>query len=225
MALSIKYTQYLVLVFLILFSSCSYKHNRRIETIVLNDIFNQLVYEMDISNQTINPPDNLGNQFNKDTVNYDVKTDNLEVKNISNVKSIVAIYDTLFSCYRLNLDLLDIETQLSSENYKDILQELNDSSVINKPIRLLTTDLKENIKLKYLSEFPKNYNIWKKENYNFPFLGILKISRIYFDKKKQFGLFYCSFACGRLCGEEAIICIKMINKTWSIDQIITLSVS
>ena len=225
MALSIKYTQYLVLVFLILFSSCSYKHNRRIETIVLNDIFNQLVYEMDISSQTINPPDNLGNQFNKDTVNYDVKTDNLEVKNISNVKSIVAIYDTLFSCYRLNLDLLDIETQLSSENYKDILQELNDSSVINKPIRLLTTDLKENIKLKYLSEFPKNYNIWKKENYNFPFLGILKISRIYFDKKKQFGLFYCSFACGRLCGEEAIICIKMINKTWSIDQIITLSVS
>lgn len=225
MILSIKYTQYLVLVFLILFSSCSYKHNRRIETIVLNDIFNQLVYEMEISSQTINPPDNFGNQFNKDTVNYDVKTDNLEVKNTSKVKSVVAIYDTLFSCYRLNLDLLDIETQLSSENYKDILHELNDSSVINKPIRLLTTDLKENIKLKYLSEFPKNNIIWKKENYNFPFLGILKISRIYFDKKKQLGLFYCSFACGRLCGEEAIICIKMINKKWSIDQIITLSVS
>lgn len=225
MILSINYTQYFIIVFLIMFSSCSYEHNRRIETIVLNDICNHLVIEMDISSLSVIPPENLDNQINEDTMNYDVETGDLKVKNNSIVKSVVAIYDTLFSCCRLDLDIQYIESQLTLDNYKDILPKFNDSSVVDKPLCLLATELKGNIKLMYLSKFPRTSNIWNKENYNFPFLGILRISRIYFDKKKQFGLFYCSFACGRLCGEEAIVCIKKINKNWCIDQIITLSVS
>mgnify|MGYP000670921078 CR=1 FL=1 len=34
----------------------------------------------------------------------------------------------------------------------------------------------------------------------------------------HFIFFYCSYACGRLCGEEAIICIRKINDKWIIEK-------
>lgn len=79
--------------------------------------------------------------------------------------------------------------------------------------------------LKYTSEFPEGFKIWERENYNFLFSGILRMSRIYFDKEKRVGLFYCSYACGRLCGEETIICIRKINKKWIIEKVVELGVS
>ena len=62
------------------------------------------------------------------------ETGDLKVKNNSIVKSVVAIYDTLFSCRRLDLDIQYIESQLTLDNYKDILPKFNDSSVVDKPL-------------------------------------------------------------------------------------------
>lgn len=79
--------------------------------------------------------------------------------------------------------------------------------------------------VKRRTKFPKGFKIWERENYNFLFSGTLRMSRIYFDKEKRVGLIYCSYACGRLCGEEVIICIRKINGKWIIEQNILLGVS
>lgn len=138
---------------------------------------------------------------------------------------VIAVFDTLFTCYNLDLNIENIEKQLPELSYIDALNALKDSSIVSQPLNLSELESKKNIKLKYYSEFPKGFKIWKRENYDFLFSGVLRMSRIYFDKKKQVGLFYCSYACGRLCGEEAIICIRKISNRWSIEKTILLSVS
>ena len=47
---------------------------------------------------------------------------------------------------------------------------------------------------------------------------------IYFDAEKQFGLFYCFYIFGRLCGDEAIMDSRKINDKWIIEKYILLGV-
>ena len=105
-------------------------------------------------------------------------------------------------------------TEIERENMK-MKDTLNLSEIENR----------KRFILKHFSEFPEGFKIWERENYNFLFSGILRMSRIYFNKEKLVGVFYCSYAGGRLCGEEAIICIRKINDKWIIEKNILLGVS
>ena len=149
-----------------------------------------------------------------DTVGYDKKIVEIERKNrkMRDTTFVIAVFDTLFTCCNLNLDVEYIGKQLIEPDYTEALNSMNKQSIQSRPLDLSEIENRKRFILKYTSEFPEGFKIWERENYNFLFSGILRMSRIYFDKEKRVGLFYCSYACGRLCGEETIICIRKINK-------------
>lgn len=199
---------------------------------VLNEIFDDFVEEMGALDLFKVPPPpilyfNNNEVMGYDTVMYNKTVDEIDKENrkIRDTTLVIAVFDTLFSCYNLELNIENIEKQLPELSYIDALNAMTDSLIISRPLDLSKIESKNNIKLKYSSEFPKGFKIWERGNYDFLFSGVLRMSRIYFDKKKQVGLFYSSYACGRLCGEEAIICIRKISDKWCVEKIILLGVS
>ena len=69
-------------------------------------------------------------------------------------------------------------------------------------------------KLKHIHEFNKE-NIFERK-YKFNFSGILRISGIKFDKKKENGILDVGFICGRLCGYGNKVYIRKVKNQWKI---------
>lgn len=184
---------------------------------VFNDTFDDLIEEIGALDLLEIPPlpilffDN-NDAMGYDTVVYNKKIAEIEKENrrMKDTTLVIAVFDTLFTCYNLDLNIENIEKQLPELSYMDALNALKDSLIVSQPLNLSEIESKKDIKLKYYSEFPKGFKIWERENYDFLFSGVLRMSRIYFDEKKQVGLFYCSYACGRLCGEEASFVFEKI---------------
>lgn len=209
--------------------SCRIDRTDGYEMKVFHEIFDDLVEEMGaLSSFEIPPPPPIpNNPIAYDTVGYDQKIVEIERKNrkMRDTTFVIAVFDTLFTCCNLNLDVEYIGKQLIEPGYTEALNSMNKQSIQSCPLDLSKIENRKRFILKYTSEFPEGFKIWERENYNFLFSGILRMSRIYFDKEKRVGLFYCSYACGRLCGEETIICIRKINKKWIIEKEISLGVS
>ena len=221
----------IIIMLLVGLQSCRTENIDSSEIKVFNDIFDNLVEEMGgLDLLKVPPPPILfldnNNAIGYDTVVYNKTVDGIEEENrkMKDTTLVIAVFDTLFTCYKLDLNKENIEQQLPELSYMDAFIALKDSSIISHPLNLSEIESKNSIKLKYYSDFPKGFKIWERENYDFLFSGVLRMSRIYFDEKKQVGLFYCSYACGRLCGEEAIICIRKMNEKWTIDKTILLGV-
>mgnify|MGYP000723193762 FL=1 len=212
--------------------SCRIDRADGYEMKVFNEIFDDLVEVMgSLSSFEIPPPpmpflDN-NNPIAYDTVGYDKKIVEIERKNrkMRDTTFVIAVFDTLFTCCNLNLDVEYIGKQLVEPDYIEALNSMNNRLIQSYPLNLSEIENRKRFILKHFSEFPEGFKIWERENYNFLFSGILRMSRIYFNKEKLVGVFYCSYACGRLCGEEAIICIRKINDKWIIEKNILLGVS
>ena len=222
---------FIVMVLLIGVLSCRTNRVDSYEMKVFNEIFDNLVEEMGaLSSFEIPPPipflDN-NNPIAYDTVGYDKKIVEIERKNrkMRDTTFVIAVFDTLFTCDNLNLDVEYIGKQLIEPDYTEALNSMNKQSIQSRPLDLSEIENRKRFILKHSSEFPEGFKIWERENYNFLFSGILRMSRIYFNKEKLVGVFYCSYACGRLCGEETIICIRKINKKWIIEKVVELGVS
>lgn len=220
------------MVLLIGAQSCRTDNATGYEMKVFNEIFDSLVEEMGaLSGFEAPPPPMLfideQNSMAYDSVGYNKKVAEIERynKKMRDTTFVIAVFDTLFTCYNLYLNIENIEKQLTEMSYIDALNAMKDSSIISQPLSLSEIETKKRFTLKYYSDFPKGFKIWERENYDFLFSGVLRMSRIYFDKKKLVGLFYCSYACGRLCGEEAMICIRKVNGKWGIESSILLGVS
>jgi hypothetical protein len=69
-------------------------------------------------------------------------------------------------------------------------------------------------KLKNINKFDRK-NIFETK-YNFNFSGILSVSTIKFDTKKENGILEVGFLCGRLCGYGYTVYIKKAKNKWSI---------
>lgn len=69
-------------------------------------------------------------------------------------------------------------------------------------------------KLKNISEFDKE-NIFETK-YNFNFSGILTVSGIKFDAKRENGVLEVGFLCGRKCGYGDKVFIKKVKGKWKI---------
>lgn len=212
--------------------SCKTDNADGYETKVLNEIFDNLIEEMGALSSLETPPPPIqyldsNNAIHCDTVEYNKKIDDIEKENrkMRDTTLVIAVFDTLFTCYDKDLNLENIRNQLIEPDYIEALYAMNDSSIISQPLNLSEIEHRKRLILKYYSEFPKGFKVWERDNYDFLFSGILRISRIYFDKQKRVGLFYSSYSCGRLCGEEAIICIRQINNKWIIEKRIELGVS
>lgn len=212
--------------------SCRIDRAGSYEMKVFNEIFDNLVEEMGALSSFEIPPTPIPFLYNNnpiayDTVGYDKKIAEIERKNrkMRDTTFVIAVFDTLFPCYNLNLDIEYIGKQLMEPDYIEALNSMNKHSIQSRPLDLSIIENRKRFVLKYTSEFPKGFKIWERESYNFLFSGTLRMSRIYFNKEKRVGLFYCSYACGRLCGEEVIICIRKINEKWIIEKEILLGVS
>lgn len=210
--------------------SCKIESADSYEMKVLIEIFDDVIEEIGILNELEIPPPapNYGIDVEGyDTVNYNRKIDEIEKRNskMRDTTFVIAVFDTLFAGYDENLNIEYIKTQLTDQDYIEVLNIMNNHSVSSLPLRLHQIGKKEGITLKYYSEFSKIPKVWERENYDFLLLGVLRMSRIYFDKNKRVGLFYYSYACGPLCGEEAIMCIRKINDKWTIEKKILLGVS
>ena len=223
---------FIIMLLLIGVQSCRTDRTDGYEMKVFNEIFDDLVEVMGaLSSFEIPPPpmpflDN-NNPIAYDTVGYDKKIAEIERKNrkMRDTTFVIVVFDTLFTCCNLNLDVEYIGKQLMEPGYIEALNSMNKHSIQSRSLNLSEIENRKRFILKYTSEFPEGFKIWERENYNFLFSGILRMSRIYFDKEKRVGLFYCSYACGRLCGEETIICIRKVNKKWIIEKEISLGVS
>lgn len=210
--------------------SCSTDSKDDYEMAILNEIFDDLLEEMGISSEFGGPPfpsmsvfDNNNNSIGYDTiVNVKIIDDNEKMRDSIFV---LAVLDTLFSCLDKNLDVKSIENEFTDRGYVEALNAMKSLAIPSRLLNLSQIGNRENFTLKYYSEFPSGYKIWERENYDFHFLGVLEISRIYFDNKKQFGLLYSSYSCGRLCGEGAIICIRKIGNKWIVEKKMLLWVS
>ena len=223
---------FIVMVLLIGVLSCRTNRVDSYEMKVFNEIFDNLVEEMGALDRFEIPPPPIpffdnNNPMAYDTVRYEQKITEIERENMKmkDTTFVIAVFDTLFTCDNLNLDVEYIGKQLVEPDYIEALNSMNNRLIQSYPLNLSEIENRKRFILKHSSEFPEGFKIWERENYNFLFSGILRMSRIYFNKEKIVGVFYCSYACGRLCGEEAIICIRKINDKWIIEKNILLGVS
>ena len=223
---------FIVMVLLIGVLSCRTNRVDSYEMKVFNEIFDNLVEEMGALDRFEIPPPPIpffdnNNPMAYDTVRYEQKITAIERENMKmkDTTFVIAVFDTLFTCDNLNLDVEYIGKQLVEPDYIEALNSMNNRLIQSYPLNLSEIENRKRFILKHSSEFPEGFKIWERENYNFLFSGILRMSRIYFNKEKLVGVFYCSYACGRLCGEEAIICIRKINDKWIIEKNILLGVS
>lgn len=186
---------FMLIVLLIGVLSCRIDKAGSYEMKVFNEIFDNLVEEMGaLSSFEIPPPipflDN-NNPIAYDTVGYDKKIVEIERKNrkMRDTTFVIAVFDTLFTCCNLNLDVEYIGKQLIEPGYTEAFNSMNKQSIQSRPLDLSEIENRKRFILKYTSEFPEGFKIWERENYNFLFSGILRMSRIYFDKEKRVDFF------------------------------------
>ena len=224
---------FIIMMLLIGIQSCRTDNVDEYEMKVLIEIFDDLVEEIGVlGEQEIPPPPSIlvfdnNNAMGYDTAEYKKKLDGIKTRdgNIGDSIWVIAVFDTLISCLNENLHIESVREQLPGRGYIEAFNAMKNPSITSQPLDLSKIGKREEFTLKYYSEFPEGSQIWERENYDFLFSGILEVSRIYFDRKRQFGLLYSSYVCGRLCGEGAIICIHKIDDKWVIDKKILLWVS
>lgn len=115
-------------------------------------------------------------------------------------KRVLVVYDTIYEIDgRVNYQL---QRHFDSYNLKI-------DSIYKKAYRINFSHINndKNFEYRYRSEFPQGTLIWR-EKYDFPFVGIVRFSRISFDKSKKFGIMEGSFSCGPKCGFSGTIFIR-----------------
>jgi hypothetical protein len=200
---------------------------------IINEIFQELTEKMYVFKVFPPPPPPPPPILNRsdstvgyDTMVYQTYLDNYKAQ-IEKLKAdtqniVLAINDSLFAYQDNNLEY--IKRSLPSENYLEALNSIVNINKKSVSIDLIDFKNTGKYKLRFLSLFPKGFDIWK-EDYDFVFGGVMHISRIYLNSNKDYGIFYCSFSCGGECGHGDIICIKRENNKWTIEKTIVIWIS
>jgi hypothetical protein len=218
--------------FIIIFQSCKFDNGDN-EIELLDDIFLELTSIMHVIKTYPPPPpppapilDSNDSIIGYDTIEYQLLINKYKIElekiEIDTQNIVLAISDSLFQYH--DEDIEHIKKELPSSEYFEALNSISDSSMKNLWLDIKNIHKTGNYQLRYLSEFPKRIDIWTTD-YSFNLAGIMSISRIYFDSERQFGIFYCSYNCGGLCGSGNIICTKKVNGKWKIEKTISRWIS
>ncbi|MGQ7944419.1 hypothetical protein [Flavobacterium sp. WC2509] len=200
-----------LLIIIILFSSCKnnkneieinreIEFNRNVLTEILPSIVDSTCQDVRIFS---NPPPRYGKLiFNKE--GYYVKTDSTkatleEIKNLKEWKQQISDVEKDTSKV-----IIAFDPKISCYGYDYILDFKN-------------IKLNGKFKLKNINEFPKENIVERK--YKFNFSGVLKISKIKFDKNKESGNLNVEYICGGLCGYGNSIYFKKVKNKWKIIKI------
>jgi len=217
-----KRTFLLISIILVLFSCEKKQSELEYEQSVVYEIFPALMDSLDFDFRLIPPPpprpifSEKGEIIRIDTTGMGKKLKEYEQKKAElktePIELVVAISDTVFLLREI--DRKELLRHFSKSNLK--LDNSNISSTYKIEIDKLITD--ENLKFKYLSEFPSGSAIWESE-YPFNLSGITYLTRIQFDTTKSFGILESGMSCGRLCGSGVRVFIKKVNGKWIIDKL------
>ena len=162
--------------------SCRTNRVDSYEMKVFNEIFDNLVEEMGALDRFEIPPPPIpffdnNNPMAYDTVRYEQKITEIERENMKmkDTTFVIAVFDTLFTCDNLNLDVEYIGKQLVEPDYIEALNSMNNRLIQSYPLNLSEIENRKRFILKHSSEFPEGFKIWERENYNFLFSGILRV--------------------------------------------------
>ena len=211
---------------ILLFASCKknendIEFNRNVLTEILPIIVDSTCVDKRIFS---NPPPKYGKLiFNKE--GHYVRTDSTkatpeEIKNLKEWKQQVSDIkkDTSKVIIAFDSNILPYEKEYDKivvENFpKDTLLKIKEDKTKEYILNFKNIKLNSKFKLKNIKEFNKE-NIFERK-YKFNFSGILRVSGIKFDKKKENGILDVGFTCGRLCGYGNKVYIKKVNNKWKI---------
>lgn len=140
--------------------------------------------------------------------------------------------------FKKRLDSLDKDTSTLYVEFNPVLEDVNEKykkelfthfkikkengERRNESLTILHQNFrtKKKFRLRNSLKMPKiNKDDGVFSKYGSSFSGSFAISRIYFDKKRNFGVLTAAYYCGSRCGEGFTIFIKKRNEKWIIDQI------
>lgn len=108
----------------------------------------------------------------------------------------------------------EYELIVTKDYPKDTLKKLIVDKTKEYVLNYKNIKLNGKFKLKNINEFDRE-NIFERE-YKFNFSGILRVSGIKFDLKKENGILEVGFTCGRECGYGRTVFIKKVKSKWKI---------
>ena len=171
-----------------------------------------------------NPPPKYGEAIFDKEGRY-VKTDSTkvtpeEVQNLKDWKKgvaeiekdtskVIIAFDSKITPYEKEYELI-----ISKDFPKDTLKKLINDKTKEYILNYKSIKLNGKFKLKDINEFDRK-NIFERK-YKFNFSGILSVSGIKFDKKRENGILDVGFTCGRLCGYGNRVFIKKVKNKWKI---------
>jgi hypothetical protein len=227
----IKPVQLLFALTLILFSGCKRQlSDLEFEKNVMTEIFPNLVDSICFDSRAIlSPPpllgkviyDKDGNYAGRDTTIVTVeqrqkliewKKRQIAIEN--DTAKIIVAFDPVIKRNTTDVEE-DFENHFEGEKIFNPKKETDSTYVLD----FESIKLKNRIKLKNISEFPKDKHAFWKTKYNFNFSGVVYFSGIQFDQNKKFGILDAGFMCARLFGNGFRIYIKKMNDKWIIDSI------
>jgi hypothetical protein len=235
MGKNIKTTLLLILV--IIMSSCEKKATEMdFEKSVMTEIFPSLVDSICVDSRKMLAPPPMGEHVHDKNGHY-VRTDSTKATREQKIE---------YSEWKKERDRLEKDTSTviiafdpfltkneklieESKFYFPKVEIYKTKNVEESKFRFDFENIKLNnrFKLKNISEFPKVEFPSRITDlkYDFVFSGEFYLTRIEFDKKKNFGVLEGAFDfCGK-CGRYFIILIKKVNNKWVIDKVQLTGVS
>ena len=138
------------------------------------------------------------------------KIDIAEIK--KDTSKVIIAFDSKISPYEKEFELI-VNKDFPKDTLKKYIVDKTKQYVLNyKNIKL-----NGKFKLKNINEFERE-NIFERK-YKFNFSGILRVSGIKFDLKKENGILEVGFTCGRECGYGRKVFIKKVKAKWKIIKI------
>jgi hypothetical protein len=220
-----------IILSIIFFTSCKKEMtDLEFEKNVMTEIFPSLIDSTCVDARIFsNPPPRFGKSIFDKTGHYigtdSTKATQEEIKNLKEWKDgVIKIKNDTSKIIIAFNPVLKRNTENVKENFEKYFPKikiLESKTETNTEYRFeyQKIKLKNKFKIKDISEFPENRDLFWETKRNFIFSGVVDFTRIQFDKTKNFGILDGGYKCGRLCGQGFRIYIKKENNKWVIDKI------
>jgi hypothetical protein len=138
---------------------------------------------------------------------------------LDSINVVVGLSDTLYAYPDLEKEFT---TKKISKEYSGVLQDLNSLRLANKLVdfkNITNTGIFKVESVSKLGWYPRiDMKFWKKKR-DYYLTGVLLLSRIYLDKTKTHGIFYCTKVNYEKEPLSNLIFIKKTNNKWEIDKV------
>ena len=227
----------IIILSIIFFTSCKKEITElEFEKKVMAEIFSSLIDSTCVDTRLLfKPPPPFGKPIFDKTGHY-VKTDSTkatkeEIQNLKEwkdgIKQIENDTSKIIFAFNpvLRRNRKNIKDNFEKHFPKIIPSESKTEANTEYRFEYQNIKLNNKFKIKDISAFPSDRNVFWETEHNFIFSGVVDYTRIQFDKTKNHGILYGGFICGRLCGQGFRFYIKKKNNKWIIDKMVRTWIS